>query len=139
LVLLDGFLDGLRKYQNELREAIDADGSLTAEEKAGEKIVEHFRLLQACDNLSLLACVEFSSQANLLHPLPLNDGGNAEVKVMPEAPRRFRLEPWPFGEPELRFDFPARHVAGKLFADSGSLETAFHGAQVERLTVTLSE
>jgi hypothetical protein len=75
----------------------------------------------------------------LLHPLPLNDGGTAEVKVLPIAPRHFRLTPWPFAGPELSFAFPARHVSGKVFAESQNLETAFNAAPVEQLTVTLSE
>jgi Protein of unknown function (DUF3891) len=138
LVLLDAFLDRLREYQSELRVAIAADGALSEAEKSDERVVEHFRLLQACDNLSLLTCIAFDSPAHLLHPLPLNDGGTSEVKVLPVAARHFRLVPWPFEEREMRFTFPARHVSGRLFADSRSLEAAFHEAPVERLTVKLS-
>jgi hypothetical protein len=138
LVLLDAFLDRQRDYQRELHTAIAADESLSEVEAAEQTISEHFHLLQACDNLSLLTCVAFSSPAHLLHPLPLNDGGTAEVQVLPLGPRHFRLAPWPFAEPELVFTFPARHVAGKVFADSQSLETAFHAAPIEQLNVTLS-
>jgi hypothetical protein len=74
----------------------------------------------------------------LLHPLPLNNGGTAEVKVLPIGPRHFHLAPWPFAETKLRLNFPGRHVMGKLFADSQSLEAAFHASPVEQLTVTLS-
>src|SRR5579863_7364010 len=138
LTLLDAFLERQRGYQGELRTAIDADASLTAREKADETIVEHFRLLQACDNLSLLTCVAFESPAHLLHPLPLNGGGASEVRVIPIAARCFRLEPWPFPEQEMRFAIPARHVTGKQFANSADLEAAFHAAAVEEMTVTLS-
>lgn len=138
LVLLDAFLERQRVYQTELYKAIASDASLSEDEKEEQTILEHFRLLQACDNLSLLACVAFSSAAHLLHPLPLNGGGTAEVKVLPVAPRHFRLDPWPFAKPELHFGFPARHVAGKLFADSKNLEAAFDGAPIEQLTITLS-
>jgi hypothetical protein len=138
LKLLDSFLDRQREYQRELHTKIAQDSSLTEVEAAEETILEHFRLLQACDNLSLLTCVAFSSPAHLLHPLPLHDGGTAEVKVQSIAPRHFRLMPWPFAEPELSFMFPARHVEGKNFADSESLEAAFHAALVEQLIVTLS-
>ena len=113
LMLLDAFLDRQRNYQDELKQAIAADDSLTAAEKSGQTILEHFRLLQACDNLSLLTCVAYASPAHLLHPLPLVDGTTAEVAVAPIAPRRFRLTPWPFAEAELAFHFPARHVAGQ--------------------------
>jgi hypothetical protein len=138
LVLLDAFLDRQRAYQSELHAAIAADDSLAAQEKKEQTILEHFRLLQACDNLSLLTCVAYDAPAHLLHPLPLNDGGTAEVKVLPIAPRHFQLTPWPFAEPELSFTFPARRVEGKVFPDSQSLEEAFHAASMEQLTVKLS-
>jgi hypothetical protein len=139
LLLLDAFLERQRDYQEELRARIEADPSLEPDAKAGQMILEHFRLLQACDNLSLLTCVAFDAPAHLLHPLPLNDGGAVEVKVEPLGPRHFRLAPWPFAEPELQFSFPARHVTGTLFDCSAQLESAFAVAPTEQLTVTLSE
>jgi len=138
LLMLDAFLARQLHYQRELRSRISADASLPIEAQAEQSILEHFRLLQACDNLSLLTCVAFASPAHLLHPLPLHDGSTVEVKVHPVAPRHFRLAPWPFAESELTFTFPARHVTGKLFGDSQSLEAAFHASPVEQLSVTLS-
>lgn len=138
LLLLDAFLEQQRGYQDELRAAIAADDSLTESEKKSEMIVEHFRLLQACDNLSLLTCVAYASPAHLLHPLPLYGGGASEVKVLPIGSRHFRLEPWPFAEEELVFRFPARHVEGKTFNSSAELGAAFDAAKVEELRVTLS-
>lgn len=138
LVLLEAFLEAQRAYQHDLQAVIAADTSLASDERTEQTILEHFRLLQACDNLSLLTCVAYSEPAHLLHPLPLNDGTTAEVKVVPLAPRHFQLDPWPFAEPELSFEFPARHVEGKTFTNSQSLESAFSAAPVERLTVTLS-
>jgi Protein of unknown function (DUF3891) len=138
LVLLDAFLDRQREYQGELHSRISADTSLFPIEAAEQTILEHFRLLQACDNLSLLACVAYSAPAHLLHPLPLNDGTTSQVKVLPLGSRHFRLVPWPFAGQASTFVFPARHVSGKTFADSQSLAAAFHGSQVEQLTVTLT-
>jgi len=139
LLLLDSFLVRQRRYQSELDARIAAERTLSAEEKSGERIVEHFRLLQACDNLSLLACVAYAEPMHLLHPLPQNDGGASEVQVLPLAPRHFRLTPWPFAEPELEFRFPARHVEGKFFATSEQLQRAFERAKVKTLTVTLTK
>jgi hypothetical protein len=139
LGLLDAFLNRQRAHQAQLRAEITADSSLKDEEKSEQTILEHFRLLQACDNLSLLACVAFDKPSHLLHPLPLNGGSTAEVQVLPIAPRHFRLSPWPFSEDELIFSFPARHVAGKRFGSSTELEAAFASATEQRLTVTLSE
>jgi hypothetical protein len=138
LEMLDVFLERLRAYQDELRAAIQSDASLEAEAKPDKIITEHFRLLQACDNLSLLTCVDYASHANLLHPLPLNDGSTSEVQVMPLGPRHFRLDPWPFAEAELTFEFPARHVEGKTFVSSQQLTSAFSAAQEQKLAVTLT-
>lgn len=138
LELLDAFLDRQRAYQRELLAAIALDKSLAPAEKEEQTILEHFRLLQACDNLSLLTCVAFASQAHLLHPLPLNGGDTAEVTVLPVAPREFRLSPWPFAEETLSFTFPARHVRGKIFASSAQLGAAFVAAQPEQLVAKLS-
>jgi hypothetical protein len=138
LLMLDAFLHRQRMYQKDLDAKIAADPSLPPEQKTGERIVEHFRLLQACDNLSLLACVAFSRPAHLLHPLPLNDGTTKEVQVRPIAARHFRLSPWPFMEKELHFYLPARHVKGKTFRSSEDLEEAFADAPEKMLTVTLT-
>ena len=81
LDLLDAFLERQRRYQQELVAAIAKDNSLTPSDKREEMIREHFHLLQACDNLSLLACVDFASPAHLLHPLALNDGSHSRVQV----------------------------------------------------------
>ncbi len=138
VVLLDEFLNRLRLYQGELGNLIAADSSLASDEKSEQTILEHFRLLQACDNLSLLTCVAYASPAHLLHPLPLNDGSTSEVRVAPVATRHFRLDPWPFEEMELCFRFPARHIHGKLFEASSELEAAYYRAPVQDLTVTLT-
>ncbi len=138
LGLLDAFLDRQRSLQEALFSAIAVDVTLAPSETSEQTILEHFRLLQACDNLSLLTCVAYSQPAHLLHPLPLNDGRTAEVKVFPTAPRHFRLSPWPFEERELTFHFPARHIEGTAFESSAELEKAFCAAPEEPLSVTLA-
>jgi hypothetical protein len=138
LVLLDAFLESQRAYQYELQTAIRADSSLPDLAKTDQKILEHFRLLQACDNLSLLACVAYDSPATLLHPLPLNDGSTSQVRVAAIGRREFELSPWPFGEPVLHFSFPARHVEGKIFESSIALDGAYSKAEEQRLSVTLT-
>jgi hypothetical protein len=137
LPLLDAFLDRQRELQDALLAAIRADASFTADDVTGEKIEEHFRLLQAADNMSLLACVDYAAPATLLHPLKLRDGGTAEVAVTPLGGRAFKLQPYPLREDRVAIEFPARHVAGKIFASSEELRDAFHAADVETLSVTL--
>jgi hypothetical protein len=138
LVLLDDFLEKMRNYQGQLRRRIAEDETLSDAEKSEQRIVEHFRLLQACDNLSLLTCVAFCAPASLLHPLPLTGGGSAEIEVLPIGLRNFRLSPWPFAERKMQLSFPARRVVGRLFADSRQLDEAYGAAAIEWLTVTLT-
>jgi hypothetical protein len=69
----------------------------------------------------------------------LNDGGTSEVRVLPIGPRHFRLTPWPFAAPDLRFEFPARHVEGKVFSTSAALDAAFSRAEEKKLSVTLTQ
>ena len=137
LPLLDAFLEKQRAYQAELRERIAGDATLSDDACAEATIDDHFRLLQACDNLSLLTCVAFDRPAHLLHLLRRNDGGASEIHVTPVGVREFALDPWPFAERELRFTFPARFVEGERFADSAALEAAFAKAKTERLEVVI--
>ena len=137
LVLLDEFLAQQRRFQDEMMERIAADLDLTPEQRSPTLIYEHFKLLQACDNLSLLSCVDFNRPADLLHALPLNDGGSVGVLVTWEGPRCFRLTPWPFSEPEITFQFPARRITGHVFDSSDELDKAFHAAAQQELTVKL--
>jgi Protein of unknown function (DUF3891) len=138
LALLDAFLEQQRAYQRELRATIHDDASLSKIAKTEEMIVEHFHLLQACDNLSLLACVAYDFPATLLHPLPLTDGAAVEVQVTPIGLREFKLSPWPFEEAVLRFSFPARHIEGKTFRSSADLNRAYSGAEEHRLSLILT-
>lgn len=138
LTLLDAFLERQREQEQALLKKIAQDDELSEEERSESRIREHFRLLQACDSLSLLSCVAYDKTTNLLHPLPLSDGRTSEVHVEPLGSRHFRLTPWPFAEPELTLRFPARHVAGKTFASSAELKEAFAGAEIEDATVKLT-
>jgi hypothetical protein len=139
LPFLDQFLEQQKVLQNSLVQKIAADPRFTPEQRTEAAIVDHFRLLQATDNLSLLTCVDFSQPAHLLHPLPLRDGGRARVEVRSVGSRHFELDPYPFAEPSLSFRFPARHVAGKIFRSVAELQREFETAPVEMLSVTVRE
>ncbi len=138
LPLLDRFLSGQKDFQSALYGKISGDARFTQDEKSRAAILDHFRLLQATDNLSLLTCVDFSQPAHLLHPLPVHQGDHAEVKVRHAEARHFVLEPYPFDEPELQFTFPARHVEGHVFTSADELQSLFAAAPVETLSVTVS-
>jgi hypothetical protein len=66
------------------------------------------------------------------------DGGQQEIQVVPQGDRRFQLQPYPFQESSVTLAFPARHISGKIFADSAELQQQFADAPVEQLSVTVS-
>jgi Protein of unknown function (DUF3891) len=138
LPLLDEFLRQQKELQASLVREIAANPSFTKEQASESTILDHFRLLQATDNLSLLTCVDFRAPAHLLHPLPARDGGHSRVQVRAVAPRHFALDPYPFAEPSLTFQFPARHVQGKLFSTAAELQKQFNDATMEIFSVTVS-
>ncbi len=139
LPLLDRFLEGQKEFQDSLRKQIAVNQNLKPEYKTETAIVNHFRLLQANDYLSLLTCVDFQKPVQLLHALPAHGGKAVPVTARAKATRHFVLEPYPFSQPSMRLQFPARHVKGKLFSTAKELQEAFASAPVEMLTVSVSE
>lgn len=138
LPLLDSFLEEQKAFQGSLREKISADIAFVPEYRTEVAILDHFRLLQATDNLSLLTCVDFAGPAHLLHPFPLRGGGHAEVQVRHVGLRHFALRPYPFDEDGLTFEFPARFVEGKLFGSAAELQERYATAPVDMLSVTVN-
>lgn len=137
LPLLDDFLARQRIRQQALHNAIRGDLGLTPAEVTTEAVFNNFRLLQACDNLSLLGCVDYRQPATLLHPLPTTLGPTP-VAVESLGERHFRLTPYPFDQPTLRFEVPARHVEGHRFDASSTLARACNAAPVESLPIVLT-
>ncbi len=138
LPLLDHFLVQQKALQQSLRAQIGSDARLTPEQTSEAAVLDHFRLLQATDNLSLLTCVDFRRPAHLLHPLPLRGGGHSRVEVKSVAPRHFVLDAYPFAETPLKFPFPARRVKGVVFKSAAELQKHYNDAPVEMLSVTVS-
>jgi hypothetical protein len=132
LPLLDAFLARQVEFQKQLLDRLVAEGTSVS------MVENHFRLLQAMDNLSLLSCVDFQKPASLLHALSLRDGGETPVQVGSLGERHFRLDPYPFAGSPLVFDLPARHVEGKLFSSVEDLQSKFHQAAPALLPVTIT-
>ena len=137
LPLLDAFLARQADLQSGLRACLAADTRLSKDEVDPDRIHQHFRLLQACDNLSLLSCVDYAKPADLLHPLPLHSGGESRIAVEPLGERHFRLTPYPFAEAPLVFTLPARHVEGEHFTSQQQLSEKFQQARPALLEVTM--
>jgi hypothetical protein len=138
LPLLDQFLEGELALQDSLRKQITSNPKLKPEHKTEGAILDHFRLLQANDYLSLLTCVDYRKPVELLHALPTRGGKGRSITARSVGTRRFILEPYPFAEASLTFQFPARRVKGKVFRSAKALQDAFFAAAVETLSVTVS-
>jgi hypothetical protein len=121
-----------------LRAAVREDSLFTAEETSDENIDHNFRLLQACDNLSLLSCVAYDRPATLLHPLRQASGDACAVDVFPQGARSFRLAPYPFAEAAFTVELPARFVPGKLFASVEDFRVRYADAPLSALIVDIS-
>jgi hypothetical protein len=108
-----------------------------AADVAPERIEDHFHLLQACDNLSLLTCVDYAGDANLLHALPVTGHGHEPFIVQHIDVRHFRLDPYPLDDSPLTFEFPARLIQPLLFTSAKELRDKFNAAEVHKLSVTI--
>jgi hypothetical protein len=47
------------------------------------------------------------------------------------------LKPYPFADALLAFEFPARHVEGKIFSSAAEIQEKFAKAPVTQMTVTV--
>ena len=79
LPLLDAFLIEQMSLQTALRDQLIAANELPPTHLERSTLHRHFQLLQACDNLSLLSCVDFDGHATLLHPFATVDGATTEI------------------------------------------------------------
>lgn len=138
LPLLDAFLIEQLALQETLRERLVAESTLPDEMVSREKLRENFQLLQACDNLSLVSCVDFNGAATLLWPQRLRHGGTSEVQVHRTGERTFRLDPYPFAEQKITFRLKARFVEGATFASSEELAAKLAASSFEDLDVTVT-
>jgi len=137
LPLLDAFVAQQTDRQWELRAVCGDSGKYTDIALSAEMLRQHFCLLQACDNLSLLSCVDFDGPASLLHALPTQDGGFRTVAVKRVGPRRFSLDPYPFDQASMSFPIPARRVHGETFAQVTELQARYAAAPEETLIVEI--
>jgi hypothetical protein len=138
LFWLDDFLVQQSTLQRALRDQLFNARAFAPKRLTREALHRNFQLLQACDNLSLLSCVDYSGEATLLHPFTLTDGTTIEIQVQHIAERTFKLTPYPFDEPDLTFKLRARFVPGKTFATSAELATALADAPYSNLEVRIT-
>lgn len=124
------FVAGQEARQAELAGAL---GVPAAELRRG------FEFLQACDSLSLLACVRYPKPHPLRHRHPRRGGteDGATIVCTPLGGDTYRLAPYPLDAEEVHLSVPARRVRGQTFPDETAFRAAYAAAPVETLAITL--
>lgn len=135
---LDAFVAHQQQRQMDLRAFCAGSGRYADRDLAHETLLENFRLLQACDNMSLMACVDYDGAGSLLHPLPTDGNGTSKVSVSRTSLRSFKLIPWPFATDTVEIKVSGRRVHGEKFGSLAEIQSAYAKAPVETLTITLS-
>jgi hypothetical protein len=134
---LDAFLVEQMTLQRLLRERMTEEAKLPPQHLSAEALYRNFQLLQACDNLSLLSCVDFAGEATLLHPFTLSDGTRSEVRVQRTGERSLRLTPYPLDGPEILLKLKARFLPQLVFESDDELQRLFDAASLEELEVVV--
>jgi hypothetical protein len=100
-----------------------------------DQLLFNFRLLTAMDRLSLALCCgkHLFPAIDDVHPIP----GVAPVAIRATMPQPDTLElaPWPFDEPQISFEVPARRLPKAPFPDVEAFRDAYHRAPSEPLNL----
>jgi hypothetical protein len=96
-----------------------------------------YHLLKAMDRISLDVCSgeDLFDQIEEVYPRP----GAAPVTLRIKHPAHFELavDPWPFDQPRLSFEVPARRVPAQKYGGEDEFRRAYHAAPVAPVTVTV--
>jgi hypothetical protein len=114
-----------------------------AAEKTGEltQLQAQYRLVKLCDFLSLVLCMTPPPE---LRPrgfpfVPLAPGEPlSTLELRPESRGRLTLDPYPFSEPTLEGEVPARRLSATTFENEAAYHRALGDAPVKRLRFVLS-
>jgi hypothetical protein len=137
LPLLDSFLEWQKTYQEYLRQRLVVSGAFAPEFLTPEALHARFVLLQACDNLSLLTCVNYRETIPLQHSHPRHDGTKTPINFIPLGEGRFRLDPYPLDQDELTFHIAARPVKGQSFGSQPELQATYDASSDEKISITI--
>lgn len=128
------FVDAQRRRQEALKAAIPAPGH-----PSGEAFERAFHFLQACDSLSLVACVAYPKSIPLRHRHPAGNGEEVTIRSHPEGSGTYRLDPWPLREKTSHFTVPALAIHGKHFPSEEDFLKALKKGNRQSIKITLHQ
>jgi len=97
-----------------------------------------FEFLQACDNLSLIACSGFAQPRPLRHRHPDRTGQLREIQCQPQNPTTWKLDPWPLAADTLELTVSVRRLPKDSFTDEASYRSAFTAAPIKTHEILLT-
>lgn len=136
LALHTDFIAAQRARQEELIDGLVLSAEF-GEAAAPDRLRAAFAFLQACDSMSLMACVRFPRPIPLRHRHPRRDGTLAEILCTPMGDDTYRLSPYPLSEPQVVLEVPCRHVRGKTFGELPTFRAAYAAAPVGAVQVRI--
>jgi len=132
------FIDRQRERQKELIEIVRSDTKLAPFTEA-ESLSVAFRLLQACDSLSLVICSRYPSAIDLRHAHPTTAGTDETIHCTPLGDDHYRLDPYPFDIPSLTVEIPYREVPQADEPELEAFRAAYSEAKDSCFSVTITD
>jgi hypothetical protein len=130
------FVAAQRRRQEEMAAGLAGDPAY-AEAASPARLRRAFELLQACDSLSLAACVRHPGTIPLRHRHPRRDGSEALIECTSLGNDTYRVCPYPFDEDEFVADVRYREVPGGTFPDLATFRASYAAATVRQLGVRI--
>jgi hypothetical protein len=106
---------------------------------ADDQLLFNFRLLTAMDRLSLALCCGQHLFPKLDDILPAPSQPPIPITAsMPQADT-LELHPWPFNQPQISFEVPAKRLPKIPFPNTPAFREAYHQAPPEPLKLHLKQ
>jgi hypothetical protein len=110
-----------------------AELGTTSEE---DLLLANFSLLQFADQLSLNLCFDECRFPDI-DLVPKSGKPAIRLTVIRSQTGFFSLNPWPFGQQDIRLTLPAQKIPARRYADNNDLHRAFEAAQHLTLSIEL--
>ncbi|HKJ90875.1 MAG TPA: DUF3891 family protein [Oceanipulchritudo sp.] len=122
--------------QRQRQEALKAEIPVSMR-PSGEQLQRAFRFLQACDSLSLVACVAYPESIALRHRHLTKKGDEVSIFSHPEGVGTYRLDPSPLRENNCLFTVPALALKGKHFSSKNAFHKAIKEGNHQTVKITV--
>lgn len=129
------FVEGQRRRQRELLGGLSAQPQYAAS-VLPEVLHQGFDFLQACDSLSLTACVRFESPIPLRGRHPTRAGETAVLDCTPLGNDTYRVSPYPFDVDDFEEEARCKFVPPK-FGDLADFRATYAAAPYATLRVRI--